>query len=370
MAVNSTSSVINFGAGPAKLPEEVMQDVQRELVHYGTSNIGVMEMSHRSADYARINDVSQQTVRELLDIPDNYKILFMQGGGTGQFASIPLNLISRTGSADYIVTGTWSAKAAKEAAKYGKINMVLPKTDSYTDIPDPSTWNLSPDASYVYYCANETVHGVEFSFVPDTKDVPLVADMSSNILTRPFDVSKFGVIFAGAQKNIGPAGVTLVIIRDDLLGKAAATCPIVLDYTIMAKDNSLHNTPPTFAIYVMGEVFKWIKKNGGVKGMQKKAIEKSSMVYNIIDSSNNFYYCPVKTAVRSRMNAPFRIGGAKGNDDLEKEFLAGAQKLGMLQLKGHRLVGGIRASLYNAVTVDNVKVLSSYMKEFYQTHKK
>jgi len=367
---SSSTSVINFGSGPAKLPAEVLQEVERELVHYGTTNISVMEMSHRSADYAFINDGAQQAVRELLNIPDNYKILFLQGGGTGLFAAVPLNLISETGCADYIVTGSWSAKAAKEATKYGKVNMVLPKTDSYVDIPEQSTWNLSPNASYVYYCANETVHGVEFPFIPDTQGIPLVADMSSNILSWPLDVSKFGVIFAGAQKNIGPAGVTLVIVREDLLGKAAVTCPTVLDFTVMAKDNSLHNTPPTFSIYVMGLVFKWIKRNGGVEGMQKKAIEKSSIIYDIISSSNNFYYCPVKNSVRSRMNVPFRIGGPNGNDDLEKEFLSGAQKLGMLQLKGHRSVGGIRASLYNALTVDEAKTLAAYMKDFYQTHKK
>ncbi|PSN37290.1 putative phosphoserine aminotransferase [Blattella germanica] len=372
MSVNSVSSTsaINFGAGPAKLPEEVLIEVQKELIHYGTTKISVMEMSHRSADYSKINDTAQQIVRDLLNIPDNYKILFMQGGGTGMFAAVPMNLISETGTADYIVTGSWSAKAAKEAAKYGKVNMVLPKTDSYVDIPDPSTWNLSPNASYVYYCANETVHGVEFPFIPETRGVPLVADMSSNILSRPFDVSKFGVIFAGAQKNIGPAGVTLVIVREDLLGKAATICPTVLDFTIMAKDNSLHNTPPTFTVYVMGLVFQWIKQNGGVQEMERRAIQKSQLIYDVINSSNNFYSCPVKSSVRSRMNVPFRVGGLKGNDELEKEFLAGAQKLGMLQLKGHRLVGGIRASLYNAVTLDNTKALEVYMKEFYESHKK
>ncbi|XP_021919839.1 probable phosphoserine aminotransferase isoform X2 [Zootermopsis nevadensis] len=339
MSENSTSStpVINFGAGPAKLPEEVLQEVQRELLYYGTTNISVMEMSHRSADYAVINDGTQQAVRDLLNIPDNYKILFMQGGGTGLFAAVPLNLMSETGCADYIVTGSWSAKAAKEAMKYGKVNMVVPKTDSYVDIPEQNTWILNPNASYVYYCANETVHGVEFPFIPDTQGIPLVADMSSNILSQPLDVSKFGVIFAGAQKNIGPAGVTLVIVREDLLGKAAVTCPTVLDFTVMAKDNSLHNTPPTFLIYVMGLVFKWIKRNGGAEGMKRMAKEKSGIIYDLISSSNNFYYCPVKSAVCSRMNIPFRIGGPNGNDDLEKEFLSGAQKLGMLQLKGHRL---------------------------------
>ncbi|XP_067014650.2 probable phosphoserine aminotransferase [Anabrus simplex] len=370
MASNTASKVLNFGAGPAKLPEEVLLEVQKELVHYGTTQISIMEMSHRTAEYMKLNDDAQQAVRDLLNIPKNYKILFMQGGGTGLFAAVALNLISETGTADYIVTGAWSAKAAKEAAKYGKVNLVVPKTDNYVDIPDPSTWNLDPNASYVYYCANETVHGVEFPYIPDTKGIPLVSDMSSNILSREVDVSKFGVIFAGAQKNIGPPGVTLVIVREDLLGKAATICPTVLDFTIMAKDNSIHNTPPTFSIYVMSRVFEWIRRNGGLKGMEARAIEKSHLIYDIIDNSNGFYSCPVKSAARSRMNVPFRIGGAQGNEALEKEFLNGAQKRGMLQLKGHRSVGGIRASLYNAVSLEDVKILAQYMTEFCNQHNK
>ncbi|XP_015124525.1 probable phosphoserine aminotransferase [Diachasma alloeum] len=358
--------VINFGAGPAKLPEEVLKGVQEELLSFANTKVSILELSHRSGDFAKVNQDTQDRCRELLNIPSNYKVLFMQGGGTGQFAAVPLNLISKTGVADYFITGSWSAKAAKEAAKYGKINHVLPKTSSYTEIPDRAAWKFDPNASYVYYCANETVHGIEFDYVPETNGVPLVADMSSNILTRKLDISKFGVIYAGAQKNIGPSGVTLVIVREDLLGKALPICPSVLDYTVMANDNSLYNTPPTFQIYVVGRVFDWIKQHGGVEGMEKLSIIKSKLVYDVIEQSNGFYSCPVKSHSRSRMNLPFRIG--KNDEELEKKFLAGAAERGMLQLKGHRSVGGIRASLYNAVSVEDAQELANYMKEFYKAH--
>lgn len=361
----SAGKVINFGAGPAKLPEEVLQEVQGNLVHYGTSKISVMEMSHRSSDYSFINEQAQDTLRDLLKIPPNYKILFLQGGGTGLFAAVALNLIGRTGTADYIVTGSWSAKAAKEAAKYGKVNMVVPKVDKYSDIPHTSTWKLDSNASYVYFCDNETVHGVEFPQIPDTKGVPLVADMSSNFLSRKFDITKFGVVYAGAQKNIGPAGVTVVVVREDLLGSPLPICPTVFDFTIMAKDNSLHNTPPCFAIYVTWRVFEWIKRNGGVEGMEKNAETKSKLVYDVINHSNGFYTSTVKQGFRSRMNVPFRIGGlGSGDEALEAAFLKGAVNRGMIQLKGHRSVGGIRASLYNAITVKEAESLVTYMKEF------
>ncbi|XP_043274286.1 probable phosphoserine aminotransferase [Venturia canescens] len=366
--MSNTGGVINFGAGPAKLPQEVLKQVQDELLAYGNTKVSILELSHRSPEFAKVVEDAQATVRDLYNIPSNYKVLFMQGGGTGCFASVPLNLMAKTGSADYIVTGSWSAKAAKEAAKYGKVNLVLPKQSKYTDIPEPSTWNLSSDASYVYYCANETVHGIEFDFVPETNGVPLVADMSSNILTRPVDISKFAVIFAGAQKNIGPAGVTLVIIRDDMLGNAMPACPTVLDFTVMANDNSLHNTPPSFQIYVVGLVFKWIKAHGGVGGMEKLAIKKSKNIYGVMDESDGFYTCPVSPRARSRMNVPFRIG--ENNEELEKKFLAGAVARGMLQLKGHRSVGGIRASLYNAVTEEDAEALASYMRQFYKENAK
>ncbi|XP_012260518.1 probable phosphoserine aminotransferase [Athalia rosae] len=366
--VANFSGVINFGAGPAKLPQKVLKDVQDEFLSYANTKISVVELSHRSSDFAKILEHAQSSVRDILKIPKNFHILFLQGGGTGMFAAVPLNLLKKTGTADYIVTGSWSAKAAKEAEKYGKVNLVLPKTSKYTDIPDPSTWNLNSEASYVYYCANETVHGIEFDYIPEVGNVPLVADMSSNILTRPIDFTKFAVVFAGAQKNIGPAGVTLVIVRDDVLRNPMPICPTVLDFTVMAKDNSNHNTPPTFQIYVVGRVFDWVKENGGVEGMEKLAITKSKILYDMIENSNGFYYSPVTCNARSRMNVPFRIGG--DDEELEKAFLNGALARGMLQLKGHRSVGGIRASLFNAITIEDVKALVTYMEYFYRLHRK
>ncbi|XP_077762289.1 phosphoserine aminotransferase isoform X2 [Canis aureus] len=329
-----------------------------------------LEMSHRSSDFAKIINNAENLVRELLAVPDNYKVIFVQGGGSGQFSAVPLNLISRKAGrcADYVVTGSWSAKAAEEAKKFGTVNVVHPKLGSYTKIPDPSTWNLSPDASYVYYCANETVHGVEFDFIPDVKGAVLVCDMSSNFLSKPVDVSKFGVIFAGAQKNVGSAGVTIVIIRDDLLGFALRECPSVLEYKVQAGNSSLYNTPPCFSIYVMGLVLEWIKNNGGAAAMEKLSSIKSQMIYDIIDNSQGFYVCPVETKNRSKMNIPFRIGNAKGDDALEKRFLDKALELNMISLKGHRSVGGIRASLYNAVTIEDVQKLAAFMKNFLEMH--
>lgn len=361
---------INFGAGPAKLPPSVLLQAQNELINYSGTGISVLEMSHRSSDFNKIINKTESLLRELLNIPDNYKVLFLQGGGSGQFSSVPLNLIGlkEDRCADYLVTGTWSAKAAKEAEKYGKVNVVHPKLDSYTKIPDPSSWTLNPSASYVYYCSNETVHGVEYNFTPETNGVVLVSDMSSNFLSRPVDVSKFGLIFAGAQKNVGCAGVTVVIVREDLLGHALKECPIVLDYKVQAEMNSLYNTPPCFSIYIMSLVLEWIKNNGGSAAMEMLNKQKSSIIYDIINASNGFYVCPVDTACRSRMNVPFRVGKKEGDEALEKEFLDGAAKRGMISLKGHRSVGGIRASLYNAVTLEDTKALADYMKEFFKDH--
>ncbi|XP_026737224.1 probable phosphoserine aminotransferase [Trichoplusia ni] len=361
--------VHNFGAGPAKLPEEVYEIIKNELTNFDGSSISLMEMSHRSKSYMKFNLEVQNLVKRLLNVPDNYKILFLAGGGTAQFAAIPLNLMSRTGTADYVVTGDWSLKAAKEAKKYGKVNLVLPTTDRYVGIPDQSTWNLDPNASYVHICANETIHGVEFDFVPDTKGVPLVADMSSNIMSRKFDVSKFGVIYGGAQKNIGTAGVALAIVREDLLNQALPICPSLFDWTANAKAESILNTPPMFAIYVMGRVLEWVERNGGVAGMEERATKKANLLYGIIDASNGFYSAPVAKNARSKMNVPFRIGSPP-NDDLEKEFLKGAEALNLIQLKGHRNVGGIRASIYNAVSLDEVEILVQYMKDFQKKYSK
>lgn len=308
-----------------------------------------------------------KSCRELLKVPDNYKILFIQGGGTGQFSAVCLNLMGRTGCADYAVTGSWSLKAYKEAQKYGTANLVFPKPEKFTSIPPQTGWKLNPNASYVYYCDNETVDGVEFDFVPETNGVPLVCDMSSNFMSRPVDVSKFGLIFAGVQKNIGAAGITVVIVREDLIGNAMKFTPSIMDYLDVAKNNSVSNTPPTFIIYVMSRVLEWLKRNGGVDGMSKLARAKSQLIYETMNKSKGFYTCPVDEKCRSRMNLPFRIRG--GDDALEKEFLQKAEKLGMVQLKGHRSVGGIRASLYNAITFEETETLNKFMNEFYEANK-
>ncbi|XP_054709053.1 phosphoserine aminotransferase-like [Uloborus diversus] len=332
--------------------------------------IFVLELTHRGATFGKINDEAERSLRQVFDIPSNYKVLFLQGGGTGQFSAVPLNLcFSSDDVVDYIVTGTWSSKAAKEAEKYCKVNRVLPKTDVFTGIPPQSEWKLSKNAKYVYYCANETIHGVEFDFVPETNGVPLVCDMSSNVLTRPVDISKFGLIFAGAQKNAGIPGVTFIIVRDDLVGHALPICPTVFDYKINADNKSLYNTPPTFSIYVLGLVFKWILSKGGVAEMQSFSAEKSRLVYDVIDSSEGFYHSVIKKHSRSRMNIPFRIGGPSGNDELEKKFLEEAKAQGMINLKGHRSVGGIRISLFNAITLEETKALVELLKSFLQANK-
>ncbi|KAL3277134.1 hypothetical protein HHI36_012488 [Cryptolaemus montrouzieri] len=363
--MGSSSSALNFGAGPAKLPREVLEEVQNELLSYNKSGMSIMEMSHRSPEYSKINTDAQAAIRELLNVPDNYMVLFMQGGGVGGFAAVAMNLINRTGTADYIVTGTWSASAAKEAAKYGKVNIVFPKPEKLGDIPETSTWNLNPDASYLYYCDNETVDGIEFPNMPyNPHDVPIVTDMSSSIMTKKVDVSKFGVIFGGAQKNIGPAGVVFVIIREDLLGKPMDICPSILNFTHIYKANSVHNTPATLSVYIMEKVLQWIKKNGGVEGMEKQSLEKSVFLYKAIENSNGFYSSPIDKKMRSRINVPFRVGGPNGDESLEAKFLEEAEKLRMYQLKGHRTVGGMRASLYNAVTLKEVKLLVEFMEEF------
>uniref|UniRef100_A0A3P8VFZ5 Phosphoserine aminotransferase n=2 Tax=Cynoglossus semilaevis TaxID=244447 RepID=A0A3P8VFZ5_CYNSE len=364
------TQTINFGAGPAKIPQSVLLKAQQEFLNFSTSGISVLEMSHRASDFIQIINRTESVLRELLNIPANYKVLFLQGGGSGQFSAIPLNLIGlkKDMCADYVVTGTWSEKAAKEAEKYGKINIVHPKMDSYTKIPDPSSWTLNPAASYVYYCNNETIHGVEFNFIPETNSVVLVCDMSSNFLSRPIDVSKFGLIYAGAQKNVGCAGVTVVIVREDLLGHTLKECPIILDYKTQAELNSMYNTPPCYSIYIMGLVLEWIKSNGGGAAMESLNQQKSLLIYDVINSSNGFYVCPVEETCRSRMNIPFRIRSKEGDATLEKEFLEGASKKGMISLKGHRSVGGIRASLYNAVTLQDTEALATYMKEFLRQH--
>lgn len=360
--------VINFAAGPAKLPAQVIEKAQKEFANHEGCGFSVMEMSHRSAKFSKIINTAEANLRELMTIPDNYSVLFLQGGGNGQFAAVAMNLMNYkpSQSADYVVTGTWSAKAAAEAKKYGSVNIVHPKLSKYTEIPDQSTWELNPDASYVYYCANETVHGVEFPFVPETNGVPIVADMSSNILSKEIDVSKFGLIFAGAQKNIGCAGVTLVIVRQDLIGHAIPMCPTILDYKIQNGNNSLYNTPPTYSIYIMGLVFQWMKEHGGLHAIAEANKYKSTQIYNLCDTSKGFFHSPVDPSARSTMNVPIRIKG--GDDELEKLFIEEATKNGYLELKGHRSVGGLRVSLYNAVTREEVDHLIAFMKDFQEKH--
>lgn len=369
MAVNRK---LNFSAGPSALPLEVLEIAQKEMLDYRGCGASVMELSHRSPEFAGIVETAEADLRELMGIPSNYKVIFLQGGGTGQFSAVPLNLCPKLKEqkADYIVTGTWSAKAAKEAEAFVQVNRVLPKVDKHTSIPAQSEWKRSSDASYLYYCDNETIHGVEFNFVPDSGSVPLVCDMSSNILTKPVDVSKYGLIFAGAQKNLGMAGVTVVIVREDLIGQPAGCCPSVLSYKINAENKSLYNTPPTYAIYILGLVMKWVKRNGGVEGMAKRSAEKARLIYDLFDTSDNFYVCNVNPANRSRVNIPFRIGGAEGDDELEKLFLKEAAKRNMIQLKGHRSVGGIRASVFNAMSVEAIAPFLQFAKEFEKEHRK
>ncbi|XP_057668655.1 phosphoserine aminotransferase-like isoform X1 [Diorhabda carinulata] len=357
------SNFINFGAGPTQLPKQVLEEIQSEMLSYENIGISIIELSHRSTEFGELNKKAQETLRNLLNIPSNYKVLFVPGGGQGAFSAIPINLIGKTGSADYLVTGTWSKIAAEEAKKYGNINIAV-KLDTNGSIPDPKTWKLDPNASYVFYCDNDTIDGVEFPFVPDTNNVPLVVDMCSNLLTKQIDVSKFGVIFAASQKNLGTAGIAVIIIRDDLLGYATGYCPSTLNFTLLNQYNSILNTPPIFPIYVTSKIVEWVKQNGGLVTMESQCREKSNLIYQVIDNSNDFYYTPVDKNVRSRINIPFRIGGSGGDEELEKIFLEEAKTENMIDLKGHRLVGGIRVSLYNAITIENVKKLVAFMIYF------
>lgn len=360
--------IINFGAGPAKLPNEVLQQAQEELIHFGSSGISVLEMSHRGSDFTQIMDKAETTLRQLLAIPEEYRVLFLQGGGVGLFSAIPLNFIGRKSqrAADYIIAGSWSSSAAKEAEKYCNTvhRITPPEGNAHHSIADQSNWNLNPDASYVYYCDNETIDGVEFPFIPETNGVPLVCDMSSNFLSRPFDITKFGAVFAGAQKNVGCAGVTVVIVRSDLLDYALPVTPSVWHFSKQSANKSRVNTPPTFAVYMLGLTLEWIKTQGGVEAMDKVNKVKRSMIYGVIDNSNEFYYCPVDESCRSCMNVSIRVGGRNGNEALEKKFISEAAQLGMIHLNGHRSVGGVRVSLYNAVSVEDVKMLVRFMTEF------
>jgi phosphoserine aminotransferase len=354
-------TIYNFSAGPAVLPKAVLQQAQSELADWHGSGMSVMEMSHRGKEYMGIHAQAEADLRELLAIPANYKVLFLQGGAHLQFSMIPLNLLRGKTSADYVYTGEWSKKAIGEAKKFGSVNVVIDNKDKNCSyVPAFETWQRDPNAAYLHYTPNETIGGVEFGWIPETGDVPLVADMSSNILSRPIDVSKFGLIYAGAQKNIGPAGLTLVIVRDDLIGQVAAGTPTMLDYKTHAENDSMYNTPPTFAIYMAGLVFQWLKSNGGIAAMQQANVAKANLLYGAIDASNGFYNCPVNPADRSRMNVPFTLKDAA----LDGEFLKQADARGLLQLKGHRSVGGMRASIYNAMPLEGVQALVGFMNEF------
>jgi phosphoserine aminotransferase len=356
--------IYNFSAGPAVLPEPVLAQAAAEMLDWHGSGMSVMEMSHRGKEFIAIAAEAERDLRELMAIPASYKVLFLQGGATLQFAAIPLNLLRGKASADYVNTGEWSKKAIKEAKRYGKVNVAASSEDrNFSYAPKQSAWKLDPNAAYVHVTTNETIGGVEFHWTPDTGAVPLVADMSSHILSRPMDVSKFGLIYAGAQKNIGPAGLTIVIVREDLIGQARADTPSVLDYKAQADAESMLNTPATYGIYVAGLVFRWLKERGGLAQMEKENRAKAAVLYDYLDQTE-FYYSPVARDDRSLMNVPFRLK----NEALDEAFLKGAKASGLDQLKGHRSVGGMRASIYNAMPVEGVRALVDYMKAFAKKH--
>lgn len=354
------SRVYNFSAGPAVLPEEVLKEAAEEMLDYNGTGMSVMEMSHRSKAFEGIITEAEKTLRELLNIPNNYKVLFLQGGASQQFAMIPMNLMKNK-VADYIKTGQWAKKAAAEAAIYGKVNIIASSEDkTYTYIPDLKNLKISDDADYVYICHNNTIYGTSYKELPDVGDKILVADMSSDFLSQPVDVSKYGLIFAGAQKNVGPAGVVVVIIREDLLtDDVLPGTPTMLKYKTHADNNSLYNTPPAYGIYICGKVFKWLKNKGGLEAMKKINEEKAAILYDFLDSSSMFNGTVVKKD-RSLMNVPF----VTGSDELDAKFVKEAKEVGFENLKGHRTVGGMRASIYNAMPIEGVKALVEFMKKF------
>ncbi|KAL8158443.1 phosphoserine aminotransferase 2, chloroplastic-like [Apium graveolens] len=359
--------VFNFAAGPATLPESVLKKAQSDLFIYQHSGMSVMEMSHRGKDFTQIIQKAESDLRELLSIPDNYSVLFLQGGATTQFSAIPLNICTPQDSVDYIVTGSWGDKAAKEASKYCNVNVIWSgKSEKYTKVPVFGELKQNVNAKYLHICANETIHGVEFKDYPQiqNKEGVLVADMSSNFCSKRVDVSKFGIIYAGAQKNVGPSGVTVVIIRKDLIGNAQGLTPVMLDYKIHDDNNSLYNTPPCYGIYMCGLVFEDLLAQGGLGEVEKKNMKKARILYDAIDGSKGFYRCPVEKSVRSLMNVPFTLE----KPELEAEFIKEAAKEKMVQLKGHRSVGGMRASIYNAMPLAGVEKLVAFMKDFQARH--
>ncbi|GJQ35569.1 MAG: phosphoserine aminotransferase [Anaerolineaceae bacterium] len=352
--------VHNFNPGPGTLPLEVLQEAQAELLNFNDTGMSVMEISHRSKEFEAVIQTAEADLRELLGIPSNYKVMFLQGGATLQFAMAPMNLRASGASADYIVTGSWSKIALKEAKKLGAARAAADmESENFNSLP--AKLDLDPKAAYLHFTSNETIHGVEFFNEPVPPDgVPLLCDVSSDFISRPIDVSKYALMYAGAQKNAGPSGVTVVVIRDDMLARTPANLPVMLDYKILAESGSLHNTPPSFAIYMVGLVFKWAKKIGGLAAVEKRNREKAGVVYEAIDKSGGFYRGHVKPEARSLMNITFRLP----SETLEDSFAKEAKKEGMIGLKGHRSVGGMRASVYNAMTVEGAQELSKFMKEF------
>lgn len=358
------TQIYNFSAGPAVLPKEVLEQAAAEMLDWHGSGMSVMEMSHRGPEFISIYRDAVRDLRELLAVPDNYKILFQQGGGLGQNAIVPLNLAGRKAqpaTIDFVHTGSWSGKSLKEAARYANVNVAASSKESgFTLVPPQESWKLTPDAAYLHICTNETIDGVEYNFAPEIAGgTPIVADMSSHILSRVIDVSKYGVIFGGAQKNIGPAGLTLVIVREDLLGTSLPVCPSAFDWKTVAEHESMYNTPPTYAIYIAGLVFAHLKRQGGVAAVEQRNIAKAKLLYAALDA-DDFYQNRVALPFRSRMNVPFYLSDESLND----KFLAGAKARGLLQLKGHKSVGGMRASIYNAMPIEGVQALVDYLNEF------
>ncbi len=356
--------VFNFSAGPAVLPEDVLRKAAAEMLDWHGSGMSVMEMSHRGKEFIGIAEKAEADLRTLLGIPRDYAVLFLQGGAIAENALVPMNLLAGRSTADYINTGEWSKKSIKEAKKYCTVNVAASADDrNFTYVPAQETWKLARDAAYVHVCTNETIGGVEYAWTPDTGDVPLVADMSSHILSRVIDVARYGVIYGGAQKNIGPAGLTIVIVRPDLLDRALPITPSAFHWKEQAEAGSMLNTPPTYAIYIAGLVFEWLLGQGGVPAIERKNIAKAALLYDYLDQTS-FYRNPVRREDRSRMNVPFKLADERQND----AFLKGAEERGMVQLKGHRAVGGMRASIYNAMPVEGVQALVDYMKSFERSH--
>jgi phosphoserine aminotransferase len=356
--------VFNFSGGPAVLPEEVLRQAAAEMLDWHGSGMSVMEMSHRGPEFMAIAAEAEADLRELLAIPAHYKVLFLQGGATLQFAMVPMNLLDGKRKADYVNTGEWSKKAIGEARRFCEVHVAASSEDAgFTYVPEQARWKLSADAAYVHVCTNETIGGVEYHWVPDIGSVPLVADMSSHLLSRPMDVTRYGLIYAGAQKNIGPAGLVIVIVREDLLGRAPKGTASMLDYKVHADAQSMSNTPPTYAVYVAGLVFKWLKRQGGLAAMERRNLAKANLLYEYLADST-LYRSPVRESDRSRMNVPFTLR----EPALDAAFLKGAEERGMVQLKGHRSVGGMRASIYNAMPLEGVERLVGYMREFEARH--